>query len=190
VAIISATQIRAGMVLVIDGQPHRVMHFRHSVQGRNPSVIPVKLRNLLSGTQVEARYRADNKVEETEVDIAGMEYLYRDGDEFVFMDTSTYEQISILREKIDDITGYLLPNTVCKVQLYQGTPIGIIPPNTVQMKVEETEPVIKGATASGNVTKPATLESGLVVQVPMFIAEGDTVIIHTPTGEYQGRPGR
>jgi len=190
VAIILATQIRNGMVLLIDGQPHRVMQYKHAAQGRAPSVIPVKLRNLITGAQAEARYRADNKVEETEVELAEMEYLYEDGDELVFMDTKTYEQISIPREKIEDIIGYILPNTACKVQIYDGAAIGVIPPNTVQLKVTETEPVLKGATASGNVTKPATLETGLVVQVPMFIASGDTVIIHTPSGEYQGRPGR
>ena len=119
-----------------------------------------------------------------------MEYLYNDGDLYWFMNKESYEQISIEKEELEDVIGFLLPNTDCKVQMYDGKPIGVELATAVQLKVVETEPAIKGATASGNVTKSATLETGLTIQVPMFIERDEVVIVSTQTGEYQGRPGR
>jgi len=187
---IYATQIRKGMVIIHNGQPHRVMDFRFTVHGRQGNTIPSKLKNILSGAQAEVRYRSDDKIEEADVEEKEMEYLYDDDGGYWFMDKATYEQIAVAADLLSDVAGYLLPNTSCKIQFYDGTPIGVSVATSVQLKVRDTEPSIKGATASGNVTKPATLETGLVIQVPMFVERGDVVIVNTDTGLYQGRPGR
>lgn len=187
---ISATQIRNGMIIIHNNEPHKVVNFRYTMSGRGSNSIPVKLRNIITGTKAEVRFRSDDKVEKAFISEEDYEFLYQDGDEYWFMNSETYEQISLKKEEIEDVSGYLLSNTACKVQIYDGKPIGVEVPNTVQLKVTETEPSIKGATASGNVPKPAKLETGITIQVPMFIQTGDTVIINTTTGEYQGRPGR
>lgn len=188
--VIKATQIRNGMVIIHNGEPHRVMSFQFTMQGRGSNMIPAKLRSILTGNQAEVRFRSDDKIEKAFISEEDMEYLYEDGDHYWFMNKETYEQISIEKADLEDVVGYLLPNMPVKVQMYEGKPIGVSLPASVQLTVEETEPVIKGATASGNVTKPATLETGLVIQVPMFVDRGDIVIVNTSTGEYQGRPGK
>ncbi|MBD3322058.1 MAG: elongation factor P [Chitinivibrionales bacterium] len=185
---LTATQIRKGMVVIHDGEPHKVMDFRFTMQGRGSNTISAKLRNILSGNQTEIRYRSDDKVEKAFLSEEEFEFLYQDGEDFVFMNTETYDQIPINKSDVEDVIGYLRPNTPVKVQIYEGKPIGITPPSTVQLEVTDTEPAIKGATASGNVTKPATLETGLTIQVPMFVERGNTVIVNTQTGEYSGRP--
>lgn len=187
---ISATQIRNGMIIIFNNEPHKVIDFRFAVTGRGSNSIPVKLRNVLNGQYAEVRYRSDDKVEMTHVGEEEFEYLYKDGDGYCFMNSKSYEQITLNQSDVEEVMGYILPNSVCKVQLYEGRPIGIRAPVSVQLKVAETEPVIKGATASGKATKTAVLETGLKIQVPMFICVGDTVIINTESGEYQGRPGR
>jgi len=187
---ISATQIRNGMVIIHNNEPYRVVNFRFTMSGRGSNSIPVKMRNIITGAQAEVRYRSDEKVEKAYISEEDYEFLYEDGDDFWFMNSETYEQISLKRDEIEDVIGYLLPNTPCKVQIYNEKPIGVSVPTTIQMKVVETEPSIKGATASGNVQKPAKLETGITIQVPMFVQQGDIVIINTETGEYQGRPGR
>ena len=187
---ISATQIRNGMVIIHNNEPHRVVNFRFTMSGRGSNSIPVKLRNIITGAQAEVRYRSDDKVEKAFISEEDYEFLYQDGDEYWFMNSETYEQISLRKDEIEDFIGYLLPNTGCKVQIYNGRPIGVNLPNSVELKIIETEPSIKGATASSNVQKPAKLETGITVQVPMFVQQGDRVIINTESGEYQGRPGR
>ncbi|MBD3239863.1 MAG: elongation factor P [Chitinivibrionales bacterium] len=189
-SVIKGTQVRSGMIIVHNGEPHRVMQFRHAVTGRGSASIPIKLKNILTGAQAEITLRSDDKVERTEIQERDMEYLYEDGGEYWFMDRESYEQLSLTTDDVGDTAGYLIPGTVCKLQFYDGRAIGVVPPNSVQLRVTETEPAIKGATASGNVTKPATLETGLVIQVPMFVETGDTVIVSSVSGEYQGRPGR
>ncbi len=187
---IPATQIRNGMVIIHNDEPYKVVNFRFTMSGRGSNSIPVKLRSLITGQQAEVRFRSDDKVEKAYISEEEYEYLYADGDEYWFMNNESFEQIALKKEDVEDVIGYLLPNTGCKVQAYNGKPIGVIVPNTVQLKVVETEPSIKGATASGNVPKPAKLETGITVQVPMFVETGDIVIINTTTGEYQGRPGK
>ncbi|MBD3419977.1 MAG: elongation factor P [Chitinivibrionales bacterium] len=187
---IKATQIRKGMVILHESQPCKVVHFKHTVTGRGSASIPAKLKNILDGSTSEVTFRSDDKVEKVFLSEEDMEFLYVDGDDYVFMNQESYEQISINKEEIEEITGYLVENAFCKIDLYEGKPIGVTPPTNVQLTVEDTEPVIKGATAAGNVTKPATLQTGLTIQVPMFVDKGDTVIVNTVTGEYSGRPGR
>jgi elongation factor P len=187
---IYATQIRKGMILIHNGQPFKVMEFRFTVQGRGANLIPVKMKNILTGTQAEIRYRSDDKVEETEIDLKPMQYVYQDGAGYWFMDNTTFEQVPVQADVIEDVKGFLLPDSLCKVEFYGERPIGVILPVTVQLKVADTEPAIRDATASGRVTKTAELETGLSIQVPMFVEKGDTVIVNTSSGEYQGRPGR
>ncbi len=187
---LSATQIRKGMVIIHNKEPFKVVDFRFTMSGRGSNSIPAKLRNIITGQQAEVRFRSDDKVEKAFIGEDDYEFLYQDGEEFWFMNQETYEQISMKQEEIEDVIGYLLPNTPCKVQTYDDKPIGVSVANTVKLKVVETEPSIKGATASGNVTKPAKLETGITVQVPMFVQQDDTLIINTQTGEYQGRPGK
>lgn len=188
--VVKATQIRTGMLILHEGQPCKVTYFKHTVTGRGGACIPIKMKNIISGQLIEVTLRSDDKYTTTDIDERPMEFLYEDGGEYCFMDNETFDQISIHRDAIEEIVGYLTPNLQVKVQSYEGRVIGVTPPNTVQLHVAETEPSIKGATASGNVTKPATLETGLVVQVPMFISRDDVLIINTVSGEYQGRPGR
>ncbi len=187
---IPATQIRKGMVIIYNNEPYKVVKFRFTMSGRGSNSIPAKLRNIVTGAQAEVRFRSDDKIEKAYISEESYEYLYQDGDEYWFMNSETFEQIAMRKDEIDDVIGYLLPNTACKVQLYDGKPIGVSAPNTIHLRVVETEPSIKGATASGNVPKPATLETGITIQVPMFVETGDIVIINTTTGAYQGRPGR
>jgi len=188
--IIPASQVRTGMVIMHDGEPHKVVNFRFSMQGRGSNTIPCKMKNLITGAGAEYRFRSDDKIERAYIEEQEVEFLYNDADEYWFMNNENYEQMAIQKEDLEDVLGYLLPNTLVKVQIFDGKAIGVTLPTTVQMEVVETEPVIKGATASGNVTKPATLTTGLVIQVPMFVAQGDTVIVNTVTGEYSGRPGK
>lgn len=185
-----ATQIRKNMIILHNGEPYRVLNSRFTVQGRGSNQIACKMRNIVTGANAENRFRSDDKVEEVEIDDKQLEYLYEDGGDYWFMDTESYDQVSLALQEIEDVIGFVLPNTPVKGEFYEGKCIGITPPNNVQLKVVETEPAIKGATASGNVTKSAKLETGLVIQVPMFIAQDDVLIVNTVSGEYQGRPGK
>jgi elongation factor P len=187
---ISATQIRAGIIIIYNKEPHYVVGFRFTVTGRGSNSVQAKLKNLLSGSQYEIRFRSDDKVEEIEINEETYEYLYQDGEEYWFMHTKTFEQISLRLDDVEGVIGYLVPNSQCRMQIYNERPIGITPPASVTLKVVETEPVIKGATASGKENKTAKLETGLTIQVPMFIQQEDLVNINTQSGEYQGRPGR
>lgn len=187
---IKGTQIVPGMVIVYKNEPFRVMKIRYTMSGRGGNTISCQLRNILTGVRAEHRYKSDDKVEKAFIETREFEYLYVDGDEHYFMDTENYEQISLQKDEIEDVLGYLLPNTKCSVQIYDNKAIGVEPPKTIEVKIIETEPGLKGATASGNVTKPATIETGLVIQVPMFIENGETVIVNTVSGEYTGRPSK
>ena len=187
---ISATQIRNGMVIIYNNEPYKVVNFRFTMSGRGSNTIQAKLRNIINGAGSEERFRSDDKIELAFISEEEYEFLYQDGEEFWFMNNKTYEQISMKHDEIEDIAGYLLPNTICSLQFYDDKPIGVKVPNTVQLKVIETEPSIKGATASGNITKPAKLETGITVKVTMFIQHDDIIIVNTVSGEYQGRPGR
>jgi elongation factor P len=188
--IINATQIRKNIIIIHNGQPHKVMDFRFTMQARGGNTIPVKLRNILTGSQAEVRFRSDDKVDVTDIDERQMQFVYEHDSEYWFMDTETFEQVPVPAAVIEDVRGYCVAECVCRVQFYESRPIGAVFPPAVHLRVEETEPAVKDATASGRVTKPATLETGLVLQVPMFVQKGDIVIVSTQTGEYQGRPGK
>jgi elongation factor P len=186
---IQATQLKRGMVIVHDGQLYRVLETLHKTPGNLRGFVQAKMRNLKSGSQVEHRFRSVDMAERAILDESEMEFLYQDGDMYHFMNNETFEQMGLSEEVLGDAVGYLIPNIKLKVEMYEGRPVGIELPLTVEMKVMETEPAIKGASVS-NVGKPAKMETGLVVNVPPFINEGDVIRIDTATGAYIERAGR
>jgi len=187
---IKANEISKGMVILYEGAPCRVADLTRTMAARGSNYISTTLKNILTGRQVENRFRTDEKVDVAFVETKQFEYLYEDDGGYVFMDSENYEQFTLSAEDVGDAMGYLLPNGNCHIMLYDGKPVGVQAPSTVQLKVAETEPGIKGATISGNVTKPAKLETGITIQVPMFIEADETIIVNTTTGEYSGRIGK
>jgi elongation factor P len=181
-----AVQLRKGMIVQIDGELFRVHEFQHVTPGKGQAVMQTRLRNLRSGAMVDRRFRSQEDVERVQLDSRNVEYLYQEGDHYVFMDSENYEQIHLLAEVIEEALPYLIANLVLAVDFFEGEPVALELPTTVDLEVTETEPAIKGATASAS-SKPATLETGLVVQVPPFVSIGDTVRVETSTGNYLTR---
>ena len=173
---IPATQIRRGMVIVFEGQPCKVLEFRHHTPGNLRAMIQTKLRNIRTGASFEHRFRSADTVDRASLEQHEMEYLYQDGDQYCFMSTETYEQVFLDKDTLEEALPFLKPNAKIAVDFYEGKAISIELPMTVDLEVVETEPGIKGATAT-RTTKPATLETGLVVQVPVFIERGDVLRI-------------
>jgi elongation factor P len=183
---ISATELRRGMIIKKDNELFSVHSMAHRTPGNLRGFVQAKLRNLRSGSMIDCRYRSVDTVERVVLDQQEMEYLYKDGTDYWFMNTETYEQIHLRDELLGEDVNYLIPNIKIKVDFYENSPIGIELPVTVDMVVVETEPSLKGATVS-NVGKPAKLETGLVVQVPSFIEEGEKIRIDTEEGKYLER---
>jgi elongation factor P len=183
---IPATQLRRGMLIKKDGELFSVFSAQHKTPGNLRGFVQAKLRNLRSGSMIDHRYRSVDLVEKVSLDEHEMEYLYKDGNDYHFMNTETYEQTHLNQEVLGDSIFYLTPNLRIKVEFYEGNPIGVDLPPTVDMEVIETEPGLKSATAS-NVNKPAKMETGLVVQVPPFIDVGEKIRIDTNEGKYMER---
>ncbi|CAN5890262.1 elongation factor P [soil metagenome] len=183
---IQATRLKKGMLVKIGQDLFRVLELQHVTPGNLRGFVRVKFRNIRSGTLSDQKLRSEDSMDRAVLDERAMQYLYRDGDSFHFMDTDTYEQLHISEEALGDSVNYLVPDAVIKVEFYGDEPVGIELPVTVDLTVEDTAPGIKGATASAQV-KPARLETGLVVQVPPFVNTGDKVRVSTDTGEYLSR---
>ena len=183
---ISVNDFRTGLTILVDGNIFRVIDFQHVKPGKGAAFVRSKLRNLRNGNVVEKTFRAGEKVEKAMVENRKMQYLYAQGDEHVFMDLESYEQTTLAAAQIEDELKYLLENMELHIQSFQGEMIGIELPNTVVLVVAETEPGIKGYTASGG-SKPAKMETGLIVNVPFFVNEGDKLIINTTDGSYVSR---
>ena len=183
---IQATRIRKGNLIKLDNELYRILDLHHLTPGNKRAHIQVRMRNIRTQTLMDEKFRAEEDVERASLDEREMQYLYNDGDMFYFMDTSSYEQIHISAEALGDSKDYLMPEMLIRVEFYEEEPVGIELPPTVDLVVKETVPGIKGATASAQI-KPATLETGLVVNVPSFINEGDRIRVNTETGEYQSR---
>lgn len=181
-----ATQLRKGMIVKIENELYRIFDRQHVTPGNLRGFVRIKMRNLRTQAMAEEKLRSEDIVERATLDEKEMQYLYNDGDGYHFMDTETYEQTHLSAEVLGDNVGFLKPEMTIRVEFYGEQPVGIELPQTVDLKVIETMPGIKGATAT-NQTKPATLETGVVVQVPPFINEGDLIRINTVTGEYQTR---
>ena len=183
---IPATQLRPGMVIKHNNDLHSVFSVEHRTPGNLRAFIQAKLRNLRTGAMFEHRFRSGDPIDKITVDEEQMEYLYQDGENHVFMNTENYEQLHLGRDILGDAVDYLTANLQIKVEFFDGKPVGIELPQTVELKVVQTEPGLKSATAS-SVTKPATLETGLVVQVPPFINEGEVIRVDTSEGAYLSR---
>ncbi len=183
---IPATQMRPGMVIKHNGELHSVFKVEHRTPGNLRAFIQAKLRNLRTGAMYEHRFRSADPIERVIVDDIAMEFLYADGDDYVFMNTENYEQTTLNASILGDSVEYLIANLPVKVSFFDGVAVGIDLPQTVELTVVETEPGIKSATAS-SVTKPAKLETGLVVQVPPFINEGEKIRVDTAEGAYLSR---
>ncbi|MBO9129697.1 elongation factor P [Bacillus sp. 165] len=183
---ISVNDFRTGLTIETDGGIWQVMEFQHVKPGKGAAFVRSKLRNLRTGSVQEKTFRAGEKVEKAHIENRRMQYLYASGDVHIFMDNETYEQLELPAKQIEHELKFLKENMEIYIMTYQGETLGVELPNTVELKVVETEPGIKGDTAS-NVTKPATMETGLVVQVPIFINEGETLIINTSEARYVSR---
>ena len=185
-ASIQATRLRKGMLIKHEGGLFRVLDLHHITPGNKRAHIQAKMRDIRTTRLTDYKFRAEEDIERAVLDEHKMQFLYRDGDLFHFMNTESYEQIHLTRDVLGDNAYYLLPEATIDVEFYESEPMGIHVPLTVDLKVVETTPGIKGATASAQV-KPAKLETGLVVTVPAFVKEGDVIRISTETGEYMSR---
>ena len=180
---ITTNDLKNGMVLDLDGKLVQVVEFQHVKPGKGPAFVRAKIRNVRSGGTVERTFRAGEKVERVTIDKREMQYLYRDGDDYVFMDSTTYEQITVASAALGDATGYLVDGSSVVLQMFGDEIVGTDLSAAVELKVTETEPGIQGDRVSG-ATKPATLETGLVLQVPLFVDTGDVIKVDTRSGEY------
>ena len=183
---IPATQLRPGMIIKHNNDLHAVFSVEHRTPGNLRAFIQAKLRNLRTGAMFEHRFRSPDPIEKIVVDEMDMEFLYADGEDYYFMNTETFEQIHLNKDVLGDATDYLTANLQIKVEFYDGKAVGVELPQTVELTVIETEPGLKSATAS-SVTKPAKLETGVVVQVPPFINEGEKIRVDTAEGAYLSR---
>ncbi len=183
---VSVNDFKTGLTIEVDGDIFSVIEFQHVKPGKGAAFVRSKLRNLRSGAIQERTFRAGEKVGTAHIDNRKMQYLYSSGSTYTFMDTETFEQIDLDAEQIKEQLNFLKENMEVNVQSYNGETIGVVLPNTVVLEVNDTEPGIKGDTASGG-SKPATLETGYVVQVPFFVNKGDKLVIDTRSGEYVSR---
>ena len=183
---INARQLRVGMLIKHRDDLCRVMSVQHITPGNWRGMVQTKLRNITSGNSCEHRFRSEDSVERAVLEQRQMQCLYEEGDAYVFMDTENYEQVSLSKETLGDAVQYLLHDTVLTVEYYEGQPVGVELPNVVELKIIETEPPMKGATAAGG-AKPAKLETGVMVDVPQFIEVGETIRVDTRDGKYVER---
>jgi elongation factor P len=181
-----ANDIRRGIVIMYNKTPHRVIDFRHHTPGNLRAMVQTKLRNLLNGTQTDVRFSSTEEVERADINTSPATYLYSDSEGFHFLNSDSYEQFAISREVLGEGVYYLQDEMQVVVTFYEGQPIGIELPSTVVLTVTETEPELRGATAS-NSPKPATTSTGLTVTVPPFVKIGDKIIVNTEEGKYIGR---
>ena len=183
---ISVNEFKNGLTIQYNNDLWRIVEFQHVKPGKGSAFVRSKLKSLRTGAVQEYTFRSTAKVETADIQTKSMQYLYNDGSSYVFMDTSTYDQLAIPNEQIGDEANYLLENMIVNVVMHEGETLGIQLPNTVDLKVAKTEPNIKGDTSSGG-GKPATMTTGLVVNVPAFIKNGDKLIINTTDGSYKSR---
>jgi len=184
---LDATRLRKGMIIKReDGQLWRVVEMQLITPGRWKAMVQTKLRSLKDNTVTDYRFRSEERVEQAFIDETPMEFLYQSGDDYVFMNQTTFDQVTLSADVIGDAVKYLVPNIVYSVESFEGKPVSVVPPITLQLKVTHTEPFMKGATASASY-KPATLENGLTIMVPPFIKEGDVLKIDTRDNSYLER---
>nr|MEE4268478.1 elongation factor P [Candidatus Krumholzibacteria bacterium] len=163
-----------------------IVEFQHVKPGKGPAFVRTKLKNISNGKVLEETFRAGERVEEVRLEKRDYQYLYPDGEYYVFMNTETYEQIQLHQDTLDDVIPYIKESDICSLLMLEGKPLTVEPPLTVELEVAQTDPGVRGDTAQGG-SKPATMETGLVVQVPLFIEEGEVLKIDSRTGKYLGR---
>ena len=178
--------LKKGTKIEIDGEPYVLVQFEFVKPGKGQALYKCKLKNMVTGAQFDRTFRSGEKFKQPDLEEQEMEYLYADGNQFCFMNMTTYEQEYLSEEQLGDANNFLKENTVCSILLFEGRPIGISLPIFINLKVEHADPWVKGDTASGD-SKPATLETGYVLQVPPFIGEGELLKIDTRTGAYVER---
>ncbi len=179
----STADFRNGLKIEVEGEPYIIVEFQHVKPGKGNAFTRTKIKSLLSGRVLEPTFKSGEKVGKPDVDEKEMQYLYKDGEHYTFMDTTTYEQVLIDAEALGDTKNWLLENLNCQILFWNGKAIGVTAPNAVEMRIVECEPGIKGDTAT-NATKPAKMETGVVVNVPLFINEGEKIRVDTRTGAY------
>lgn len=182
----STTDFKKGLKIEVEDTPYEIVEFQHFKPGKGGAMIRTKLRNILTGRMQDITFRSGEKVGRPDMENREMQYLYREGDELIFMDLTSYEQLHIKAESTGGKDGYLKESQMVQVLLFRGEPLDIDIPLSLVLEVKETEPGVKGDTVS-NVTKPATLETGITVQVPIFINIGDKIKVDTRSGSYLGR---
>ena len=183
---ISAGDFRNGVTIEVDGNIFQIIEFQHVKPGKGAAFVRTKLKNIINGGVVEKTFRPTEKFPQARIDRKDMQYLYADGDLFTFMDTETYDQISLNRDTVGDALKFVKENEVCKVCSHNGSVFAVEPPLFVELEITDTEPGFKGDTATG-ASKPATVETGAVVSVPLFVNQGDKIKIDTRTGGYLSR---
>jgi elongation factor P len=186
---ISVTDFKTGLTIEIDGVLYTVIDFMHVKPGKGAAFVRSKLRNIRNGSTIERTFNSNEKVNPARIDFHEMQYLYKSDDDYTFMDTETYEQLTLPGDKIGDAPKYLKENMVVEIQLYLNEVLGVQLPNTVELQITETDPNYKGDTAQGG-TKPATLETGAVVNVPFFVEKGDFIQVDTRTNQYLKRANK
>ncbi len=185
---INVGEIKRGIIIELDGQLQQIIDFQHIKMGRGSAQVRLKFRNVRTGQVTERSFQATEKFQRVRLDHRTVQYLYSDGDQYHFMDTESFDQIALTRDQLGDAVNYLKDGLNLEQLSYNDQPIGVELPITVDLKIEHTEPGFKGDTATGG-TKPATLETGLVVQVPLFVNQGETIRVDTRTGTYLERVG-
>lgn len=183
---ISVNDLRPGLTIQLDEGIFSVVEFLHVKPGKGAAFVRTKLKNVKTGAVMERTFRAGERVERAHIESREMQYLYGNDDEYVFMDTETYDQLTLTKDQLGDALHYMKENSHISIQMHDGKAIGVELPNTVELEITYTEPGHKGDTATGG-TKPATLETGLVIQVPLFIEQGTRVKVDTRTGDYLSR---
>ena len=183
---IAAGEFKNGVTVEIEGNIYQILEFQHVKPGKGAAFVRTKLKNIISGGVVEKTFRPTEKFEEAHIDRRDMSYSYNDGDLYYFMDPETYDMLPINKADIEDAMKFVKENDVCKIMSYKGNVFGVEPPTFVELMVVETEPGFKGDTAT-NTTKPATLETGAVIQVPTFIDNNELIRVDTRTGDYMER---
>ena len=183
---ISASDFRKGVTFEMDGDVYQVIEFQHVKPGKGAAFVRTKIRSVMTGASKEIAFNPNDKFPKAHIETKEMQYLYNDGELYYFMDNETYEQIPLIKEDVEDTIIYIKENDVAIIRFYQGKPFEVVPPNFVELVVTQTEPGVKGDTATG-ATKPATLETGATINVPLFINVGDKLKIDTRTGEYLSR---
>jgi elongation factor P len=183
---IPATQIRRGMVIVFEGEPCRIVEFRHHTPGNLRAMVQAKLKNLRTGSSFEHRFRAADSIDPASMETHDLEFLYQGGDTYHFMNTENYDQLEMDEEMLGDNAQWMQPGMKIQAEYYDGRPVGIKLPNSLVLEVVDTAPVMKTATKTAS-TKPAKLENGVTINVPEFVGTGDKVKVNPSTGEYQER---